>query len=361
MKSKNVPRKNYCLNCEAHINADQSYCPQCGQENKMSILSIRSIIVDFFSNTFYFDSKIWKSFYNLFFPGRTTKIYVAGKRKSYLHPFRVFFVSAILFFALFNSLATKVLNKFVGNKNMFEETYEKIQSYDRRSYLLDSLELKNDTILKERINFVTQLYPEGSMNPEARRDTLFQIGSLVNLGSISKDTLRKNIENRDFYELTPDEIIAKYNIQGWYKKMNLKQSIRMAKNIGSSISYIMNNFIWGVFFVIGICAFFLKLLYIRHDISYVEMLLLLFELHAVSFFLATIGISIQYFQKSNNFNVTINTIGAISFIYLMFSLKNYFKQNFIKTFFKTLVFYFIYLIMLLLFVGIITVVSMIMF
>lgn len=89
-----------CLNC-SHV-VDQRYCPNCGQENTETRKTFHHLFVHFFEDLTHYENAFWKTIRNLLFkPGSLTKVYLSGKRMSYLAPIRLYiFISFVTFFLL---------------------------------------------------------------------------------------------------------------------------------------------------------------------------------------------------------------------------------------------------------------------
>jgi hypothetical protein len=97
--SKNTIRKDKnCLNCN-FPNVEDRFCPKCGQENIDSHQSFGGIVFHFFEDLTHYDSGFFKTIkYLLFNPVKLTKEYLAGKRKQYVAPIKLyFFISFITF------------------------------------------------------------------------------------------------------------------------------------------------------------------------------------------------------------------------------------------------------------------------
>jgi len=104
MKRKHSLVPTICKNCGAQ--AAGRYCHNCGQDIFSGVnRSVRDLVFNFVENIFVLDNKLFVTLkYLLFFPGRLTSEYVKGKVISYVHPSKLFWFIAILFFALFTAL-----------------------------------------------------------------------------------------------------------------------------------------------------------------------------------------------------------------------------------------------------------------
>lgn len=95
-----VTTSKICNNCSQPLLG--SYCHHCGEkEVEESDFHFKTLVGESLGNLFNVDSKIFKSFYFLFLkPGRLTKYYVYGVRKSFMKPIQLFLVINVLFFLL---------------------------------------------------------------------------------------------------------------------------------------------------------------------------------------------------------------------------------------------------------------------
>jgi len=88
-----------CRNCGAH--ADGAYCPRCGQETTLALPTVRSMLRDAAGRYVALDGRMWRTLFALAFrPGFLTREYLAGRRKRYIRPARLFLVLSIGLFAL---------------------------------------------------------------------------------------------------------------------------------------------------------------------------------------------------------------------------------------------------------------------
>ncbi len=92
-------KESNCLNCGANV--PDRFCSQCGQENIEPKLSFVELVSTFFNDLTHYEGKFWQTLkYLLFKPGFLTKMYLLGKRKSYLAPIRLYIFISFLTFLL---------------------------------------------------------------------------------------------------------------------------------------------------------------------------------------------------------------------------------------------------------------------
>lgn len=89
-----APPERRCLNCGAPLGGP--YCGQCGQEDRREIPTIRALLRELVGDLFELDSRIWRTLRVLVArPGGLTLDYLAGRRRRYLPPFRLFVATGV--------------------------------------------------------------------------------------------------------------------------------------------------------------------------------------------------------------------------------------------------------------------------
>ncbi|MEM0962466.1 MAG: DUF3667 domain-containing protein, partial [Bacteroidota bacterium] len=88
-----------CANCDVPLTGD--YCSACGQRDQPLRIPAHRFMAQSVSEFFGIDGRVWRTLGALLFrPGRLTAAYLAGKRRRYLRPLRVYLSSTLLFFVL---------------------------------------------------------------------------------------------------------------------------------------------------------------------------------------------------------------------------------------------------------------------
>jgi hypothetical protein len=86
-----------CLNCGAVLSG--RYCANCSQPADVHVPSTRELLHEALEGLTHSDSRLWRTLHLLWFrPGKLSQEFVAGRRASYLPPFRLYLVLSILFF-----------------------------------------------------------------------------------------------------------------------------------------------------------------------------------------------------------------------------------------------------------------------
>ena len=95
-----------CRNCGTSL--DAAYCPSCGQKDVDLERPIHELIGDVVSETFDIDGRAFRTLKTLFLqPGRLTNEFLAGRRRTYTSPLRLYLVVSVMFFVLIAWLASQ--------------------------------------------------------------------------------------------------------------------------------------------------------------------------------------------------------------------------------------------------------------
>ncbi len=95
--------KAKCPQCNADLQAEFHFCPNCGQERIKPKETLRDVFTSFLGDYFAYDSKLSLSIKPLLFnPGFLSLQYMKGVRVRYISPLRLYIFISILFFILLN-------------------------------------------------------------------------------------------------------------------------------------------------------------------------------------------------------------------------------------------------------------------
>src|SRR5215472_17392273 len=103
-----------CSNCRAPVTG--AFCANCGQETNLRLPTLREFTREAAGRYVAFDGRFWRSLIALFFrPGRLTREYLAGRRRRYVRPARLYLFSTLVFFAV-SRFFVSPLNFEVGDE-----------------------------------------------------------------------------------------------------------------------------------------------------------------------------------------------------------------------------------------------------
>lgn len=351
--------KPYCLNCENPLNDSDQFCAKCGQSRKLGKLSVLQIIKDIFGNIFNLDAKVWKSMANIFVPGKLTIEYVAGRRVSYLNPGRFFVFMLIVFVAIVLYLFGNIEQNIPGDGGVrSSEQFKILKSFD--------------TLIYENIHNVDSLEVDSlRMKLFDQRliiDTLdLRIGNISFVQGVLDDY---DVSKEDIVKLDSEYIIDKYNIEGFFDKMKVRQSIRIYRDMTGVVRYFVSNIFWFVILMTFSAALIFKLIYIRNKIYLTEHLVHSTYIHTFGLIAFSIGFGVftLYNKLENNFIDFhpdkldyILYIFPIFLIYAYLAIKFYYQQGWIKTFIKFIIITILYVFTIILVVSLIMLASVLLF
>lgn len=299
-------KKSNCQNCQYPLLDNYNFCPHCGQDNSDKLVPFSTLVSEFFSNLIGYDSKLARSVKPfLWKPGYLTNEFIAGRRASYIHPLRLYFViSFFYFFAL--TLAYKQTTD-TASANSKEQTSP-------------ATDVDVDD-LPTGVNITT--------NPDSlRRDNREEIDIFGK--SFSIDFLKDK-------RTTDAQVVDSL---GWKQtainRYMAHQVIKFARADSQSIGayfreYLLNKASLLMFFMLPIFALLLKLFYLRRKRYYVEHLTFSLHIHAFAFLVLLLMMVVEKIW-SNDWIGTIAFLGII--VYGVVAARNVYRQSWAKTVFK---------------------------
>jgi hypothetical protein len=88
-----------CKNCDAELLG--RFCVNCSQAANVHVPTTMELVHELLEGITHSDSRLWRTLTTLWFkPGKLTEEFVAGRRASYLPPFRLYLILSIVFFLL---------------------------------------------------------------------------------------------------------------------------------------------------------------------------------------------------------------------------------------------------------------------
>ena len=136
-KQGNAPET--CRNCGAPV--DGAYCAACGQETALRLPTLREFLREAAGRYVAFDGRFWRTVFALLTrPGFLTREYLAGRRRRYIRPARLYLFATLIFFAV-----TRLL---VGPVEIFDTHADTAQ--ERKYFSPDqgfNLQLDRDDVL----------------------------------------------------------------------------------------------------------------------------------------------------------------------------------------------------------------------
>lgn len=346
-----------CRNCGAPIQASDAFCSNCGQKNTDGRITFGNLFSEFISANFNLDSRIFRTIRDLFIPGKLTMEYFKGKHKSYVHPVRLFLVTVLFLVAsqAYYSAEDDIqigTNDYETPKIQIQLTQNKV--LDRFSHLKDSI--RNLATSDTTVIFLDSLESALYQNFDRTSDSI----TIGEKGLVFVDSLYYTVSKEDYVNLSEDELVDKYEVNGFWEKWNFTQQIRMLRDNQAFGIFFIRNLVWTMFFMMPFLALLLKLFYYKSNKFYVEHLIFSFHTHAFVFLI--FGIIVQI---ANNIDIESNFIVWFSFvwvlIYVYTAVWRVYQQTIGRTILKVAIINILYLVLFILFLVISVVVGMLLF
>jgi hypothetical protein len=168
------------------------------------------------------------------------------------------------------------------------------------------------------------------------------IGMIGGLGKVKSYKIAKV----DMYHYSEEELMEKYKVEGFWNKINFKQSLKFTKSGQEDFkNYFFSKFIWITILAILPMAGFYMLLYRRQKRFYVEHFVFLMHYCIMIFGLAIIYflLDLWHFNKiADMYGMTVNFY--LGFFAMPLAIKNFYQQSWRKTIFKFLIAGFVFII-----------------
>ena len=288
MSKQSIPK---CLNCDSSFDFDFKHCPSCGQKNTDGRITFSELWTEFQDAVFNIDSRTWRTFINIFIPGKLTLEYFAGKHRKYVHPLRLLIVTSLLTIIAmsYQGFQTKTNHGFVI-KDRIAENYER---------------QRVKTILENIIDSTNVIFPEPST--KIISDTILSVfhDSLINLLHVYGDRYGDNIDlnhyisftdessevisKRDFMTKTEEELVEIYKKNaGPLDRLIFRQKIKYINDESQLASTMISSVSWSIILMMPCVALVLYFLYKRRRFYYIENLIFTFHFHSFVFIVLTI-------------------------------------------------------------------------
>ncbi len=342
-----------CLNCESTISENNNFCPNCGQVNDKSRLSLKQYFAEYLSGFFSFDNRFIKTVIPLIFkPGKVTREYIEGKRKKYVNPFQLYLNITIIFFLLIGLFST--INNFKETQNISEVSQNDPKDLSKALDTINKILINENGKIKTAdedtedafINFEleTDSIKNYDLQPENKKDTItsstekffIKITEFMKYDNEHEDIDIPTALNELGYE------VNNWNIFYFSKAQNINKFTKDPNFIKSYSDNIISKISVALFLLLPIFTLIVAILYIRNKYNYSEHLVFVFHTQTVFFILLIFFIIIDRIFKIK-WGITLSIFLFLSYLYI--ALRNFYKQGWFKTFAKYFILNFFYLIL----------------
>lgn len=331
-----------CPNCEKEYNGDFSFCPHCGQKTNDE-LTIGVLFYNTISNYFSFDARFFKSFIPLVFkPGYLASKFLQGKRLMYLHPAQMYlFISVIFFFIL--SFDVRETTQKVDAK-MKEEMNSTLVDSSESKKGLDSMEIEK--IMKPLKENKSNL---GLIDEDIKlADSIIKAEGSKPL-NINYGFNQKDIDSLIAIDASDIEIYKQMGMSedaGYFERKMYSQALKFYrdKGFGAIIQTFFDTIPIALFFLLPLFAFILKIFYFNKG-NYSHHLVFSFYFFSFLFTILSVVFGLNRLWDIPDW---IDWLVVLStFIYFFLALKNFYKQHWFLSLFKSGIITFISLLMVL--------------
>lgn len=344
----------HCFNCNAALEPNDKFCPQCGQKNHTGKVPFSELVHEFFHTFTHLDNTFFRTFRDIWVPAKLSLKFFEGKRKSYLNPFRLFFVTALFYIAAL-AISTKEYTE-IAKQTMVtvRTTATNIQSLRYLDTLSNNLEKVYpdssiqkilDTIKVEMLKYYKLPIYDSIQGDSSRIVSFYQLvdaAQNADDNSVAIDFTgpqMRALSINDAFVAEPDTILSRLGIEGFWDKKFYRQAIKLLRDGSDLVDYLIHKLSWAFIFLLPILGFFMSLLYTKQKRYYVENLVFLSHFHSFAYIIfGLLLLSWQYWS----FAVAVGSFLLI-LLYLWIAMKRYYKQTFWTTTFKFTVFGLIYL------------------
>ena len=299
----NLKKSENCLNCKTFI-SDANYCSNCGQINTDKKLPVRHFVKDLFGDVFTIDSKFFRSIFPLILkPGHLTNEYLVGRRANYIYPIRLYIFTTFLFFFVIT------INTKIDQQNLENTTQTSSVSSDSVEVILNKY---GDFIPEDVKQQIISELDSSMVEKNEDSNIKFSVGQ----ADSSKNKFAQYLINKGKY-------LSSMGKQGG--KLFWKEVINQIPKV--------------LFLLLPLFALFLKILYLRRKILYIEHLIFSLHFHTFIFLYLLLAIFFPYWYV-----ILLIIIGI--FTHLFISMKNVYQQSIFKTLLKMHFALFLYFVIL---------------
>jgi hypothetical protein len=282
-----------CLNCgDETVGA---FCPRCGQRKVDVRVSLRRMMMEVIEDQLSVNSTLPRTLGSLVFrPGHLTREYVQGRIVRYIPPFRLYLVSSLLFF---------VILPFIADPHAIQADVEKGMRAD-----------------SARVRSAALVRPPG-------RDTAARAAVVAGrtvATSSDDDNFNMNMAVRDTMRVP--EILRALN-RRLLRGQERLNGMPAPEAVGTLVAAFEENAPTGVFVMMPLFAFILKLLYARRKRFYVEHFVFALHVHSFAFLMMTLMLVLRWGW--------LNAVMGTWFVLALFlAMKRVYGQGWFRTLLK---------------------------
>lgn len=353
--SRRILKTEICPNYGT-AQGDANFCPNCGQKNNSHKPNFFEYIRDAVENLFAFDSKFYRSIGPLLWrPGELTLLYNSGQRASYVLPIRLFILITILL------VATSSCQDRFSKEHWYDVERSTSMAEFRTNGLaaqVDSLAVDSSTFAQNTLDSLVSsgivVWDEDSSEYKVEEPNGVVINSDI---EIIDRYITFAYENP---ELSVDEAFEKMDEPRTFTRLLLYSNcLKISLMEGNELrDYMRRNIIYILLLHIPIIAFLLKLIYYNRKIHYVDHFVFALHVQTALFAYALIVTLLNWVIKADILWV-LYSLGIL--VYNFLAIRRYYGGKAWLGFIKFLLLNFLLFIVTLIFILLVTSVSVILY
>jgi hypothetical protein len=372
-----------CMNCGNP--APGEYCSSCGQRKVNVRVSATALIMDVLEDQFILDKRLPRTLGTLLFrPGRLTVEHVNGRIVRYIHPFRLYLVSSLVFFLILSFLSLQLVRRALDEGSdtgvavatteqaaALDEAIEEVQEALADTALAGEDRTEVETRIEELRAQRRQLRIDSLTAATASLDSALTALDQAIADSAIPDPVRQSLQsNRETLERRREVAVARRQgleaevddvptdrdepaplreVFGWDENpptvnapglpavdSALTSQIRRLgdmtpRQAAETVTATFFDYVPIMMFVLlPVFAAVLKLLYIRRRRYYAEHFVFLLHVHSFVFLLATIMLLLR-----GHAGAWVEAgLGIWILVYIYIAMMRFYAQGWIKTFVK---------------------------
>jgi hypothetical protein len=306
-----------CANCHAQLAGE--YCAVCGQRHEPHVHTVAHFASEALESVSHADSRLWRTlWYLLARPGFLTREFFAGRRVSYLPPFRLYLVISVVFFLIYSlpDGTAIVIND--------APTAERVESMNSAAASLE----KETGPGSEKRKAVAARIRQQAEKEKAALDSDEDDPVVAPDGLSSKNAMTDFCDEFKNPDRTANKNYAK--LHSACAKISEDGGRELAKTV-------MHNLPRAMFVFLPLLALAMKPLYWRPKRYYVEHLLFLIHNHAFVFLVLTIMALLDLIPVVGDHLGFVKFAAWVYVIWYLFrGMRNYYGQGWWLTFAKYL-------------------------
>ena len=327
-------RPEHCLNCGRRP-LTTHFCPDCGQENSPHAISMAHLMGDVMEEFVKWDGRLFRSLaLLLFFPGRLTQEYNAGRRVNYISPFKMYFVVSAIFVFLLSW--SRPSDEIIKQRALVDPPIK--ISADNANPAAKTAVARNGSAPENKTRGRGKKSGDGRKAEKGKgagdREALQLFGEVAFPMDykLADNTLVKPGRYAEAYDQWEKDKNNK-KVHPQWRQMMTGNVCRAIDNPGPYLGNLIQSIGKAMFFLLPLYAFLLAIFFFRSRRYYVEHLILAINNHTMAFLIGSVAdISFRFVPVAG---APIGALLIFSYwLYELISLRVVYQRSWLGTMFR---------------------------